>query len=207
MKKLILLGVLGLLMSPAGFAQSQLAGDWQGSLDAGGSTFRVAWHVVVGTDGTLTSTLDNIDQSIYGIKAKSTTVKGLDITVTVDDVIQVNGQEIQLRGEMVGTVNQDATEMHGMWTQTEPEQPPAPLELKRTQQRRQPTSQRADVRACRRVRCDCMRKLYCFALVTPCTWRMTRRYEVRRGEPSSVTARMMCATPSPLQGTIGSHIG
>jgi hypothetical protein len=130
MKRLVLLGVLGVLVSPGGFAQSQLAGDWQGNLDAGGTSFRVAWHVAAGADGSLSSTLDNIDESIYGIKAKSTVVKGSDITVTVDDTIQVNGQEVQLRGEMVGTVDKDATELHGTWTQTEPAQAPAPLEMK-----------------------------------------------------------------------------
>src|ERR1700722_4180673 len=33
------------------------------------------------------------------------------------------------------------------------------------------------------------------------TVRMTRRYEVRLGDPLSVTARMMCTTPAPRQGT------
>ena len=29
---------------------------------------------------------------------------------------------------------------------------------------------------------------------------MTRRYEVRSGDPSSITSRMMCATPFPPAG-------
>jgi hypothetical protein len=76
------------------------------------------------------STLDNIDESIYGIKAKTTTVKGSDVSVTVDDNIQINGQDILLRGELVGTINKDATELNATWTQTEPAQAPVPLQLK-----------------------------------------------------------------------------
>jgi hypothetical protein len=130
MKRFVLLGFLGAFISQAGFAQSKLAGDWQGILEVGGTQVHVAWHVVATADGSLISTLDNLDQNIYGIKAKSTSVKGSDVTITVDDVVQVNGQDLQLRGEFVGTVNSDATELHGTWTQSEPEQPPSPLELK-----------------------------------------------------------------------------
>ena len=46
--------------------------DWNGTLDAGGNVIHVAWHLTVATDGAATSTLDNIDESVYGIKVKST---------------------------------------------------------------------------------------------------------------------------------------
>ena len=112
-------------------AQANLAGDWQGTVDAGGSTFRVAWHAKTASDGTLTSTLDNIDQNIFGIKVKSTTLSGSNLTMTVDDAIDVNGQQINLKGSVEGTLNSDRTELTGTWTQTEPEQAPLPLHLAR----------------------------------------------------------------------------
>jgi len=130
MKRFALIILVAFATSAGSFAQSPIVGDWQGTLDAGGSTFHVAWHVTAGPDGSLTSTLDNIDQNIYGIKAKSTTVKGFEITVIVDDMIQANGQEINLQGELVGTLNKDATELNGTWTQMEPPQPPVPLVMK-----------------------------------------------------------------------------
>lgn len=130
MIKNLSLFVTALALSPVCLGQSSIAGDWQGTLDADGTPFRVAWHVIAAPDGSFTSTLDNIDQSIFGIKVKSTTVKGSDVTVSVDDMIQANGQEINLRGDMVGTLSTDATEMTGTWTQTEPAQPSAPLHMK-----------------------------------------------------------------------------
>ena len=112
-------------------AQADLAADWQGTVEAGGSTFRVAWHAKAASDGTLTSTLDNIDENVFGIKVKSTTLSGSNLTMTVDDMIQVNGQEVNLRGSVEGTLNSDRTELTGTWTQAEPEQAPVPLHLTR----------------------------------------------------------------------------
>lgn len=122
---------VALALSPVCFGQANIAGEWQGTLDANGTPFRIVWHVVAAPDGSFTSTIDNIDQSIYGIKVKSTTVKDSDLTLAVDDVIQVNGQEINVVGTLVGTLNKDATELTATWTQAEPAQPPAPLNMKR----------------------------------------------------------------------------
>ena len=122
---------VALALSPVCFAQANIAGEWQGTLDANGTPFRIAWHVVAAPDGGFTSMIDNIDQSIYGIKVKSTTVKDSDLALAVDDVIQVNGQEVNVVGTLVGTLNKDATELTATWTQTEPAQPPATLNMKR----------------------------------------------------------------------------
>ena len=103
-------------------AQTSVAGDWTGTLDAGGTTMHVAWHVVAGADGTLTSTLDNIDENVYGIKVKSTTVKGSDVALSVDDNIQANGQDLHLVGSFAGTLSADGNELGGTWTQSEPQQ-------------------------------------------------------------------------------------
>ena len=36
--------------------------DWEGTLDAGGTSFHIVWHATAAPDGTLTSTFDNVDQ-------------------------------------------------------------------------------------------------------------------------------------------------
>lgn len=130
--KSTVLAVFALALSPLCTAQANLAGDWQGTLEVGGNTMHVVWHAVAAADGTLTSTFDNIDENIYGIKVKSTTLKGSTLTMTVDDVIQVNGQDIPLRGSFEGTLDNDAKELKGTWTQTDPEQPPAEIHFTRT---------------------------------------------------------------------------
>jgi len=130
--KLSVPALLALVLTPASIAQAILAGTWEGTLDAGGTTFHIAWHAVAGSGGTLTSTFDNVDQNIYGIKVKSTSLKGSDLTMSVDDTVNVNGQDMAIRGDLVAKVNADGTEVTGTWTQTEPEQPPAPITLKRT---------------------------------------------------------------------------
>ena len=88
-----------------------LAGDWQGTLDANGTTFHLVWHVTAAADGTFTSTFDNLDEGVYGIKAKTTTIKGSDVTAEVDDTVQANGQHMKVSGSLVGKLNADGTEM------------------------------------------------------------------------------------------------
>jgi hypothetical protein len=110
--------------------QSTVTGDWQGTLSAGGAQFRIAWHVTAAKDGTLSATIDNLDQGIYGIPMKSMTVKGLTVTQAMDTAIQMNGEPHDVRGTFEGTIDKDATEVKGTWTQTEPEQPPAEVDLK-----------------------------------------------------------------------------
>jgi hypothetical protein len=111
-------------LTPCVFAQARLAGVWQGTLDANGTTFHLVWHVTAAADGTLTSTFDNLDEGIFGIKAKTTTVKGSDVTAEIDDTVQANGQEMKVSGSLVGKLNADGTEMAGTFTQVEPQPQP-----------------------------------------------------------------------------------
>jgi len=113
-----------LATAPSAFAQARLAGDWQGTLDANGTIFHLVWHVTAAADGTLTSTFDNLDEGIYDIKAKTTTVKGSDVAAEVDDTVQANGQDMKVSGSLVGKLNSDGTEMAGTFTQTEPQAQP-----------------------------------------------------------------------------------
>ncbi len=126
-----MLALIVVALSPVCRAQSQLAGDWLGTLNAGGTQFHIAWHVVAAKDGSLASTFDNIDQGIFAIPVKSTTLNGSAVTQVVDDVIQINGEPHNVRGTFAGTIDKEGGEVKGTWTQTEPEEPPAELELKR----------------------------------------------------------------------------
>jgi len=130
--KLFLSALLGLVLAPSCVAQANLAGNWEGDLNAGGTTFHIVWHAVAAADGTLTSTFDNVDQNIYGIKVKTTTLKGSDLTMSVDDTVNINGQDVSIRGDLAGTISADGNKLTGTWTQTEPAEPPLPIELKRS---------------------------------------------------------------------------
>lgn len=112
-------------------AQANLAGDWTGTLEVEGNTMHVAWHAVAAADGSLTSTFDNPDENVYGIKVKTTTLKGSSLTMIVDDTPSANGQQIAVRGQFDGVVSADGNEVNGTWTQTEPEQPPVQVHFKR----------------------------------------------------------------------------
>jgi fermentation-respiration switch protein FrsA (DUF1100 family) len=99
-----------LALSPLSRAQARIAGDWQGTLHAGGAELHLALHIAAAKDGTLSATLDSIDQGANGIPVTTVTLKDSKLSLTVD----------ALHGNYEGTVNQDATEIHGTWTQGMP---------------------------------------------------------------------------------------
>jgi hypothetical protein len=127
--------MLGLAMALAlpGAAQEQLVGEWQGLLNTVSGDAHILWHVTVAADGTVTSTFDNPDEGISGIKVKSLELKGNALTVTVDDEVEANGSPVTIRGTLAGTLSEDGNEISATWTQTEPEQPPVELKLKRVE--------------------------------------------------------------------------
>ena len=109
--------LLSVLLTVALSAQTQLpvaaltiAGDWQGTLDAGGAQLRLVLHVAAATDGSLTATLDSIDQGANGIPVTTVTLKGSKLSLTVNAV----------NGSYEGTLNKDATEIDGTWSQGQP---------------------------------------------------------------------------------------
>lgn len=130
MHRIALAALLSFAIAPIAQAQTQVLGDWEGTLDSNGQTYRIAWHVTAAADGTLTSTIDNLDQQIFGIKVKSTVVKELTLTLIVDDTVESNGEDITIRGTTAGTFNNDMTELTGTWTRTDPDQPPVNFTLK-----------------------------------------------------------------------------
>lgn len=111
------MALMGLALLPVCRAQSQLVGEWQGTVQAGNTQLHVAWHVVAAKDGSITSTIDNLDQKIYGLPVHSMTVNGNVLTLTLDTVRVLDGDTINIRGTFTGTINADATEIHGSWFQ------------------------------------------------------------------------------------------
>jgi hypothetical protein len=130
-KVMQLFALTALAFTPACWAQSPLAGDWQGTLSAGGMQYRIVWHITAANDGSLSATIDNLDMGIMAIPVKSMTLKDSAVTQIMDGQIQINGESHPVRGMFAGTLNKDATEIKGTWTQAEPEQPPADVVMKR----------------------------------------------------------------------------
>jgi fermentation-respiration switch protein FrsA (DUF1100 family) len=91
-------------------AQSQITGDWQGTLDTGGPQLRLALHITAAKDGTLSATLDSVDQGVNAIPVTSVTLKDSKLSLVIDAV----------HGTYDGTVNKDASEIHGTWSQGQP---------------------------------------------------------------------------------------
>jgi hypothetical protein len=91
-------------------ATASIAGDWNGSLNAGGATLRLVLHITAAKDGTLTGTLDSLDQGLNGIPVNTVVLNGAKLSLTVDTV----------HGSYEGTVKADGSAIDGTWTQGQP---------------------------------------------------------------------------------------
>ena len=106
MKTIIAIAVFVTLA--AGLAQGQdIAGDWQGTLNAGTAQLHLIVHITQDSGGNLKGTLDSVDQGAYGIAITSISVKNSKFKFTVD----------QIHGSYEGKVNPDATKIFGTWSQ------------------------------------------------------------------------------------------
>jgi hypothetical protein len=109
-RNLVLLFALARILAPACHAQSQIVGDWRGTLHAGGAELRLVLHVAAGKDGALAATLDSVDQGALGIPVTAISLNNSKLSLAVDAV----------HGTYAGTVNKDASEIDGTWTQGQP---------------------------------------------------------------------------------------
>jgi hypothetical protein len=103
----ISLALIAMTLSPICLAQAQIAGDWQGTLSAGGAQLRLALHIAAAKDGTLTATFDSIDPGANGIPVSAISLNNSKLTFKVD------AAHIAYEG----AVNKDATEIDGVFTQ------------------------------------------------------------------------------------------
>jgi uncharacterized protein len=99
-----------LLVATMAFAQqpaSPAAGVWEGVIEAGAAKLRIGVTISARPDGTLTATMDSLDQGAYGLP--------------LSDVTFANGVlSFALRmanGSYEGRVNAAGTEITGTWTQ------------------------------------------------------------------------------------------
>ena len=116
MNKGLMMAALIICTAPVACANS-VVGDWQGTLKVGEAELRLVLHITAGGDGGLKATLDSPDQNANGIPVTSVTLKGSKLNFEVESI----------HGTYEGTVNADATEIKGNWTQMQP----LPLDFKR----------------------------------------------------------------------------
>ena len=111
--------ILAIFVAAATLARAQdIAGDWQGTLSAGGAELRLVLHVSKAADGSLKATLDSIDQAgANGIPVNSITLKDSKLSLDVATV----------HGTYEGKVAPDGKTISGTWTQAQA----IPLEFKR----------------------------------------------------------------------------
>jgi fermentation-respiration switch protein FrsA (DUF1100 family) len=105
-KKLFIVLTFIAITTSFSFAQD-IVGDWNGTLTIGTAELRLVLHVTKAADGSLTATLDSIDQNAPGIPVNAVTLKDSKLDLTIDAV----------HGTYTGKVNADASEIDGTWSQ------------------------------------------------------------------------------------------
>jgi hypothetical protein len=108
--------LLGITACLAG--AQELVGDWQGKLSAGGVELRLVLHVIKAGDGSLSGTLDSIDQGANGI---AMTVHKTDTKVALESS--------DLHANFDGTLSADGKMLKGTWSQ---QGQSMPLDLEKT---------------------------------------------------------------------------
>ena len=117
MKRFMIMATL--IFFAVGVSRAQdIAGDWQGTLSAGGQDLRLVLHVTKAPDNSLKATLDSIDQpGGNGIPVSSISLKDSKLNLGVEMV----------HGTYEGKVAADSNTITGTWTQGVA----LPLEFKR----------------------------------------------------------------------------
>jgi pimeloyl-ACP methyl ester carboxylesterase len=113
-KALVFIFLFSIANSPA-CAQAakppaDIAGDWQGTLDAGVAKLHLVLHVSKAADGSYSATLDSLDQGANGIPITSISFKDSKLTFA----------SAPIRGRYEGKVNADASLIEGTWSQGQP---------------------------------------------------------------------------------------
>ena len=86
MKRLMVFTALIFLAAGVSRAQD-IAGDWQGTLNAGGQELRLVLHITKAPDNSLKATLDSIDQpGANGIPVSSISLKDSKLDLVVEMV-------------------------------------------------------------------------------------------------------------------------
>ena len=102
------------LLAFAAFAQpsaAELAGDWQGALDANGTKLRLVFHVTAAADGKLAATIDSVDQGANGIPVQSVTVNGGSVRFDVSVIGGVYEAKLADKSTLTGKWQQGGMEL------------------------------------------------------------------------------------------------
>jgi len=111
-KRVGFIGAVALVAFSA-FAEpaTELAGEWQGALDANGTQLRLVFHVSVAADGKLAATIDSLDQGAKGIPVQSVTVDGSSVRFEVSVIAGVYEAKLADKNTMTGTWRQGGMEL------------------------------------------------------------------------------------------------
>ena len=120
MKRIVVLALFIFATGCAARAQD-VVGDWQGTLKVGASELRLVLHITKGDDAGLKATMDSIDQGANGIPISSISLNDSKLSFT----------SAAIHGSYEGTINKDATEITGTFTQGIP----LPLDFTRVAKR------------------------------------------------------------------------
>jgi len=96
---------------------SSIAGDWQGTLQAGVQQLHLVLHITQSADGSLKASLDSVDQNANGIGIDKISFQEGKLSFISNDV----------HGTYEGKLNAGGSEIAGTWTQGQP----LPLNFKR----------------------------------------------------------------------------
>jgi len=103
----ILLGILTAAAWSLAANAPSVAGDWQGTLDAGGNTLTVVVHISQDKDGKLSGAIDSPDQGASGIAITAITYKEPNLHFAVDSI----------GGSYDGKMNKENSQIAGNWKQ------------------------------------------------------------------------------------------
>jgi hypothetical protein len=88
-------------------AQPDVVGDWQGTLQAGGASYRLVVHIVKNEAG-LVGTLDSLDQGALGLKLADVRLDGGTLRFALS----------QAGAQFEGAWHAEAAEFRGNWSQS-----------------------------------------------------------------------------------------
>lgn len=102
---------------PYALHAEDIAGDWHGTVKAGGADLRLVLHIAKADNGGWKATLDSVDQGANGIPVTSVTLQDSNLKLVIDAA----------HATYEGKVNAAATAIQGAWSQGQP----VPLDFER----------------------------------------------------------------------------
>jgi len=116
MKRMLVIAAFAVCM-PLTPADQNIAGDWQGTLNAGSVQLRLVLHISQERNGGLKATLDSVDRGVNLIPVTSIVLRHTRLSFMVNSV----------NGSYEGALDMKATTIHGTWPQGQP----LPLDFQR----------------------------------------------------------------------------